>query len=165
MPLLPSPSPSIPFFYLDRLVRAHHHSLSLQTLLKSGKLFPLPTAPYPLLTLHSAQPLPHPHSYLKSNTSILALFSLNCFFLLTTTTSSWTMLSLTSNLYLSLCCSRPFPRFSKTNREKPNFSSESRTFTLQTLYQLQNFPKSSRQSYKIPNLFDLKPRPARKPLL
>ena len=39
MPLLPSPSPSIPFFYLDHLVRAHHHSLSLQTLLKSGKLF------------------------------------------------------------------------------------------------------------------------------
>ena len=39
MPLLPSPSPYIPFLYLDRLVRAHHHSLSLQTLLKSGKLF------------------------------------------------------------------------------------------------------------------------------
>ena len=39
MPLLPSPLPSIPFFYLDHLVCAHHHSLSPQTLLKSGKLF------------------------------------------------------------------------------------------------------------------------------
>ena len=118
MPLLPSPSPSIPFFYLNRLVRAHHHSLSLQTLLISGKLFSSANRAYPLLTRHSAQPLPHPHSCVKS---ILALFSLNCFFLLTITTPSWTMFSHTSNPYLCLCCSRPFPRFTKTYKEKPNF--------------------------------------------
>ena len=80
-----------------------------------------------------------------------------------------TSLSLSLSLSLSHLKSLPLsllletlPSVFKNIQRKTKLSSESRTFTLQTLYQLQNFPKSSRQSYKIPNLLDLKPRPSRK---
>ena len=162
MPLLPSPSPSIPFFYLDRLVRAHHHSLSLQTLLKSGKLFS--SANRALSTLNStfcpAFASPALLSKIKHfNSGFIQsqlLFLVDHYHFVLDDA-----LTHLKSLPLSLLL-ETLPSVFKNIQRKTKLSSESRTFTLQTLYQLQNFPKSSRQSYKIPNLLDLKPRPSRK---
>ena len=162
MPLLPSPSPSIPFFYLDRLVRAHHHSLSLQTLLKSGKLFS--SANRALSTLNStfcpAFASPALLSKIKHfNSGFIQsqlLFLVDHYHFVLDDA-----LTHLKSLPLSLLL-ETLPSVFKNIQRKTKLSSESRTFTLQTLYQLQNSPKSSRQSYKIPNLLDLKPRPSRK---
>ena len=162
MPLLPTPTVSTPFFYLDRLVRAHHHALSLQNLLKSGKLFSSANRALSILNSTFCPAFASPALLSKFRHFNSGFIQSQILLLVEHYRGVMDdALSHLPSLPISLLL-ETLPSVFKSIQRKTKLSVESRQFALCVLYQLQTSSTLPTRSCKVPKLLDLKPRPTRK---